>query len=367
MIWLATENGLHFGRFASILSAGSFPVPSDKATGSIELWLEPGLLRGQHTILSFDGSVHSGASFSLLQIKDALIVQQDNEDTNGISWTAWCVVNGAFRARKSVFVTVTMAPRQTAVYLDGVSNRDCARGDSWNNFTGRLVVANSPGATSSWSGEIWGMAIYDRQLTQREVLEHYESWTKNRKPNIGQGEAPIALYLLNERGGDTVHNEFDNSTDLKIPSHFFVLHQGFLALPWRGYHATWSYWGDFIINIVGFIPFGFFAATYLSSVRHMQRAAAISVVLGFLISLIIETLQAFLPTRDSGMNDLITNTLGTVLGVLMCNLAWPQRMLDKALYIFSSKLDHSHIRKGANEAIEFAPRLQQTQDSERSR
>ncbi len=329
--WLPNENGLHFGRFGSILSAGTFPEPPDKTTGSIEVWLEPGLVRGRHTILSFDGSAHPGALFMLLQVNDALIVQQDNEDRNGTSWTAGCVVNGAFRARRSVFVTATMAPKQTEVYLDGVANKDCARGDSWNNFTGRLVVANSPDASESWPGKIKGMAIYDRQLMQGEVLEHYENWTKNRRPNITQAEAPIALYLFNEGGGHTVHNEFDSITDLKIPISYFVLHRAFLAPPWRGYCANWGYWKDVSFYVVGFIPFGFFVSKYFSLVRHMKRTAAITVLLGFVISLVIETLQAFLPTRDSGINDLITNTLGTAVGVVISNLAWPTRMLAKVL------------------------------------
>ena len=77
-----------------------------------------------------------------------------------------------------------------------------------------------------------------------------------------------------------------------------------------------GFWKDVGINIIGFVPFGFSFFAYFSTVRITKKAALLVVLLGFFTSLTIEVLQAWLPTRSSGINDLITNTLGTGLGVL---------------------------------------------------
>lgn len=319
--WLPHEDGLYFGRHGSAVSVGSFPTRLDKSSGAIEIWLEPSFANGVYTILSFDKSAHQSAPFLLMQFENSLVVQQDNEDTNGHSWTAWSVVNGVVRRGKSTFASIVLGSQHTTIYIDGVLRRDFPIGDSWNNLTGRMVVANSATSNDSWTGKIKTIAIYNRQLTPSEVREHYESWTKAHGPDFSADQAPIALYRFNERAGNTVHNQFDHETDLKIPSLYFVLHPPFLEYPWRTYHSSWSYWKDVSLNIVAFIPLGFLVTAYCSSIRQWKGPAAIAIGVGFLTSLLIEILQAFLPTRDSGMNDVITNTFGTGLGTMLYSLA----------------------------------------------
>ncbi len=316
--WLSKEDGLDFGPHASILSSGAFRASLDSnASGSVEIWLRATQPRSGRAILSFDASAHPGIPFTLRQSKDALVIQRHNEDGNGISRVAWQQVNGVFREKEPILVTITLGPQDTTVYLDGaLSGVFPILGASANNLTGRLVVANSPRASGSWSGQILGLAIYDRQLTPAQIARHHEGWIKNHRPPLAQDEAPIALYLFNEHRGDVVHNQLDPTTDLLIPKHYFVLHPAFLSSPLREYHASWSYWEDVGINIAGFIPFGFVFYAYFSRVPRAEHAAAITIAFGFAVSLTIEVLQAFLPTRDSGMTDLITNTLGATIGVM---------------------------------------------------
>jgi VanZ family protein len=320
VVWLDRENGIRLGYHGSILSSSAFrPRNSENlGSGTLEVWLEPTLQNGRHTILAFEGLGRAGAPFLLQQNGETLILQRHNVDENGTYRTAEFSVDGALRARRRVFVTITLGSQETSVYLDGgLVKTSQIQGKPTDSFTGRLVLGNSPSASDSWSGQIVGLALFDRRLDASQVSSHYQDWTKNGRPAFAEDMLPIAVYRFEERVGRVVHNQVDAATDLTIPARYSVLHPELLSLPWSHYHSTWSYWADFGVNIGGFVPFGFLTAAYLSVVRPTQKAGAITIGLGFLTSLTIEVLQAFLPTRDSGMNDLITNTFGTTLGVLL--------------------------------------------------
>ena len=186
----------------------------------------------------------------------------------------------------------------------------------------RFVLGDSPGQTDSWSGQLLGLAIYRRELTAAQVLRHYETWTQGEQPDLSDDEDNTALYLFNERAGNVVHNQAKSGVDLYIPEKYAVLDRIFLEPFWKEFNMSRSYWDSAFKNIVGFIPFGFCLCACLSA-RKIRRAALATVILGTLVSLTIETLQAYLPTRDSGTTDIFTNMLGTYIGVIACRVVSP--------------------------------------------
>jgi len=233
-------------------------------------------------------------------------------------------IGHVFRKNNPLFVTLTAGAQGTTVYLNGAFVRMFPRfGLSSEDLASQLFIGNHPLVEDGWQGQLKGLAIYDQALTEAQVLQHYNAWTTKQNAEI-ENEGPIALYLFNEGSGTTVHNQMNSETDLRIPEHFFVLHAPFLERPWDEFQPSWSYWKNVLINIAGFVPLGFFFCAYFVSVRRMNRAVFATIALGAAISLTIEVLQAFLPTRDSGMTDLITNTLGTGIGAMLCNCEWVQ-------------------------------------------
>jgi hypothetical protein len=265
--WTTGENGLSFGRYGVVLSAGAFQknISGDDGSGSIELWLEPRRIQGTQTILVFDGSDHPGTPFSLLQTEDALRIQQYNIDPNNNSWTADSAVRKVFRFNTSVFITIVLSTHKTSVYINGVlSNVLSITGVSTRNLTGRLVIGNSPFAGGSWTGKIFGLAVYRTQLTPSQIARHYGGWTAGHRPELSGEPTPSALFLFNESGGRVVHNQVDAVTDLQLPTRFSVLHPPFLepaCRPYRFGWPRWSYWRDVLVNIGGFVPVGFFSWT----------------------------------------------------------------------------------------------------------
>jgi VanZ family protein len=166
----------------------------------------------------------------------------------------------------------------------------------------------------SWTGTISGLAFYDHALTPDEIRLDYGLWQHHRELIAHKAEPPYGLYLFNEQQGTRVPNRGKMGPDLIIPQNYFILQPGFLVPFWQEYRADFAYAKDLAINIFGLVPLGSCFAALFAWLIGAKRTLLYTTLLGFCVSLTIEILQAYMPTRVSGTTDLITNTSGTALG-----------------------------------------------------
>lgn len=95
-----------------------------------------------------------------------------------------------------------------------------------------------------------------------------------------------------------------------------------LAVPrWGFAHLPWPHWWtafDVVANLVGYLPLG--ALAFGAMVRSGWRvpvAALLASLAGAALSLVLESIQHYLPQRVPSGMDWAVNTAGTLLGVLV--------------------------------------------------
>src|SRR5215469_546563 len=78
---------------------------------------------------------------------------------------------------------------------------------------------------------------------------------------------------------------------------------------------------DAFLNILLFVPFGFGLAQKLREIRKSWvTILLLTMVAGAFLSYCIEFMQIFVPTRDSGWEDVFNNAIGAVLGEFLFEL-----------------------------------------------
>jgi hypothetical protein len=336
--WIKNEDGLRFGHHGTLISRDAFRAVSSQDHGpcSLEIWLTPGSMSRGGVILAFDSSPSTSTPFSLRQHGTSLAIQRYTIDEHGTPHRPWLKVDGVFHEGERFLLTVTSRPGVTTIYVNGVlAGQSPTLGVVSGDMTGRLVVATST-VDQSWSGEISGLAIYDRELTAIEVKKHFESGIHDPESRAKDEDSRTALYLFNEREGNIVHNKIYPETDLLIPNKYCILHPALFGPLWDEFNDSgsawrrWSYWKDVAVNVAGFMPVGFVFMAYFSSVRILRRPVLVVMIVGLALSFTIEALQYFLPTRDSSISDLISNTTGTGIGAVLYRLSWVEKLVGRA-------------------------------------
>lgn len=187
----------------------------------------------------------------------------------------------------------------------------------------QIILGNSPAGKSFWKGNIYGLAIYQRSLTAEQVLQHSQDWTNGKPPSFlkGDNQSIISYFPFNERTGPRIQDQI-NRHDLLMLPRFHVLKKNILVPPWKDFRLHLSFLSDIMINILGFIPLGFFICALIRKRIILGRQPfIIAILLGLFLSLTVESIQVYLPTRHSQLMDVLTNTIGTALGIVLFHLS----------------------------------------------
>ena len=317
-------NGIAYDPESTDWSAGG--PPDQPAAFTMELWLEPGPVPATDVfdILSIDaGGIPSG--IVLCQWKTELLLRiREPAHVRGFREVG---PRGVMFEQTPCFITVTVAPSGITFYSNG-SRLDYfpafTAPNSWSN--GRLILGNAAEGKHPWTGNLLGLAVFNRAFDASEVAQHYASWTNHQAERLATESSLTALYLFDEGSGPWAKDLSTNQHRLLIPERYQVLRKHVLELPWGPEPINMSDLDDITINILGFMPFGFIVYRYRRLAKPDGRVWNVvwAVCVGATISLAIELTQVWLPNRDSSATDLLCNTLGTFLGALIARKVQPK-------------------------------------------
>ena len=309
--WVPNRDSVRLGKRATLLSSGALPSSS---SCTFEFLFRPSITDDSSTLLAFYGPRESVGVSVHQSLGD---LRLDNETGSIIRSSRF--VNHVFEAGNTKFLAIVLESEGISVYVDGSLAQRLSGFASAQPCGGSFVLGDSPRDNDTWQGEISGLAIYQEAVSGGQIAADYKFWTGG--PTRSESPRPNSLYLFNERSGRIVRDHGLAAIDLQIPERYVIVRQVMLESPLRAFEPEWGYVEDLIINIGGFVPFGATLYAYLLACGWKRYPGTAALLGGVLTSLAIESLQAYLPTRDSDLTDVLTNTVGTWLGVYLLSRA----------------------------------------------
>jgi VanZ family protein len=107
-------------------------------------------------------------------------------------------------------------------------------------------------------------------------------------------------------------------------------HQG--IMPWAFLGSPWPrYWSgaDVAINVLGYVPLGFLLALSRRRSGHLRFAALTATLVATALSLVMESLQSYLPARVPSQADWALNCLGAGIGAVVAGLMETLGVIDR--------------------------------------
>jgi hypothetical protein len=320
--WITDRAGIHFGKSGIAYTDHFNRINIDSPTESNDLSLE--------IAFKIEKPFRSGWSF--------IFAIHSCEDSNQLlmaQWRSWIILmNGDdyTNKRKSnrifidtasfpdgpMFLTMTTGNYGTKLYCDGklVREKKDLTLELPSGEKSRLLLGNSAYGTNPWEGDIYGLAFYRSTLTDGDIAIHFNRWSEEQDFSFAKTDKPLVLFLFNEKEGELANDYTAGNDPLNIPKEMKIWERKILVPPWEDFSYDKNNVEDILINVIGFMPLGFFLFATLNKLdgNSMKHGILTTVIICFVVSLFIEIVQAWIPSRSSSMTDLISNTFGGWIG-----------------------------------------------------
>jgi VanZ family protein len=332
--WLTETNGVEFAPVGLIRHSSSVNRLHDALISgagiSVEVWVATKNVQqaGPARIVSY--SKDPGLrNFTLAQERRDLVMRLRTTETD-LNGRPALTVTDVFHPDDPQHLLVTYNFFEQRVYVNGhLRLRAPIPGGKFANWdpSYSLVLGNEATGNRPWLGKLFLVAIYNRALSEQEIWKNYAAG-RFFDPAVSPSDQRVrdgllTLYLFSEGKGNPVLERSGklSSLDLKIPPRVPVIitDREFLSSPYREFFSR-SIRSHRVIEIIGniiiFIPFGLLLHAALRGRYQLSlKIAALVLILGALFTLGIESLQYFTETRHSSMTDVISNLIGTALGI----------------------------------------------------
>jgi hypothetical protein len=283
--------------------------------------------------------LHNGNDRSQLLLGQwrSWIIAMNGDDYDHTRRVKRISVNTASRPTAMLFITLTTGNGGTNVYFNGQhlkSNKDLTLRIPYGANT-RLILGNSAYGAHSWRGDVYGLAFYRHILTAQDAARHFKRWSYDQDFSFAKNKNPLALYYFDEKESTIALDHAGGDHNLKIPSRMPILKKKFLSSPWGRNSFGKRQIEDIVLNLFGFIPLGFAFTLTLRELGggFVKKAAYDTFFICILVSLFIETAQAWILSRSSSQLDLMCNTAGSVIGIFIAQWFLGKRMALKRLKV----------------------------------
>jgi hypothetical protein len=332
--WISEQPGIRFNRhgIAFTKSFNSSILVNTNATNRFSIAIALNPANYQSDRFNFILVLHNGKDSEQLVIGQwrSHFIVMNGDDYAHNRKTKRITVDVGTLSPQTRLVSVTSSTEGTRIYLNGVAVRNhqnlMLKIPSGENT--RLLLGNSVYAENAWQGDICGLALYNYPLSSQKAAHHYAQWSQNKNFLFAKNDKPRLLYLFDEKKGKRASEHSGSELQLEIPSRMRIPEKRILVFAMQESYLKSGMLTDIFINLVGFMPFGFILLAVFMRLggAYEKQATILAVAFCFSVSLGVEILQAWIPSRSSHVLDLVMNILGAWMGTLV------YRFLEKQIF-----------------------------------